>query len=374
MSRKPLLLLASLLAACSDDAASLDAGLHDGGPDALAVDAASTDAAPPPGCTCLALGVDYTNGVGTLAKLALPALTVTKDILPGGVSSDPVVRVLGDRVFIVNRYGGDNVVILRRADLSFVAQFATGSNPQDIAVKDDTALVPLAGAPTIEIWDLSAAPTKTGSMDISTYDTDGNPDASSVIYAAGSFFVTLELLDASYQATGPGLILKTDPTTHSVTSTLTLTDPNPYGFLVPWQGDDVLVATVGDMSGASGCLEVLHAAAGTTECLLSATTLSGTVSAIAPVTSGVYLAVGSNLLGTPTGTLGLATFPGGFSPFDRPGELITDVAACAATGQAVFADQTHGGLRVVGADGTEATTAALDIGLPPSYEYGIACW
>ncbi|HYU16907.1 MAG TPA: hypothetical protein VEL05_12570, partial [Candidatus Acidoferrum sp.] len=108
----PLAALCAFIApaACGDDDSSGDGSLADaGGPDAA-----------PATATAFAVATDFENA-GVASTVAIPALDVAKNAIEGVASIDPVVRRLGDRLFIVNRLGQDNVTVLDSSPLGLVA-------------------------------------------------------------------------------------------------------------------------------------------------------------------------------------------------------------------------------------------------------------
>src|SRR3990170_2040683 len=114
-----LLLIGVVATACGGGAVGDDdtTPFQDGPPtpDAAPGDGAGPrDAAPAATCTCLVLGADFTSGTAIASTVALPSLAVVKDVVP--VQADPVVRALGGRVFLINRFGADNVTVVDPAD------------------------------------------------------------------------------------------------------------------------------------------------------------------------------------------------------------------------------------------------------------------
>jgi YVTN family beta-propeller protein len=96
----------------------------------IAVPLPATDTA-----LCVALGADY-QSLGTIAVIGLPSLTVIKDMVPNAISKDPVLRLIGRRLYVVNR-SANNVTVIDPTTRPWrvEAQFSTGAgtNPQDIA-------------------------------------------------------------------------------------------------------------------------------------------------------------------------------------------------------------------------------------------------
>ncbi len=363
-------------AACGggdDDAPDGGAGGADAtiGPDADAPDAA------PPGCTCVALGADYMAGVGTLASVHLPDLTVTTGLVPAGISGDPVLRVPGDgRIYVVNRFGADNVTILDATNFSLIEQFSTGagSNPQDIAVRGDKAYVvtlELADVLVYDLTDLSAAP---ATIDLSGFDPDGFPNPSSIAIQGNRAYVTLGLLDSSFLPQGPGRVVAIDLAGDTVATSFDLVAPNPTGLLRP-QGSDLLVSTADDYSGVTGCLErIATGSTPSSACDLVNGDVMGTVNAIAPAAADVFVVVTSyDASFNPLGRI-VQVAGAGLTDLTPMAHVVSDAAYCAASDQLLYSDQATGGLRVWNvAAGSEATTAPIDLGLPPAYSNGIAC-
>jgi len=61
-------------------------------------------------------------GVGVLSKFEVTNLAMTTNVTPGSALGDPVLRQIGNRVYVINRYGSNAVTILedalsRRTDL-----------------------------------------------------------------------------------------------------------------------------------------------------------------------------------------------------------------------------------------------------------------
>ncbi len=94
----------------------------------------------------LALTSDYTT-TGSFSAFGIDSDFTRKDIEP--INSDAVVRYLGgDDIYILNRFGRDNLQVVDRHKLTTVGQipFPTLSNPYDIAEKDGLLYVGFYGS------------------------------------------------------------------------------------------------------------------------------------------------------------------------------------------------------------------------------------
>jgi len=327
---------------------------------------------------CVALGADYKNNVGTMAVLGLPSLTLVKDVLHGAVSGDPVLRGLGGKLYIVNR-SANNITVVDPASWTVERQFSTGANsdPQDLALAGTKAYVPLYNTGSLHVWDLAKSDTAPATtIDLSSYDPDGAPEANSVVVAGGRAYVTLDLLDTAMlpKPRGRGKIVVIDTTTDKIVTDFDLNYTNPYDFMVA-RGDTLVVATLADFSGVDGCLEqvVTGASPHAASCLVKNSDLMGTISAIAVGTTDTYLAVSAADFSS--GQLRRVGSDGLLKPdtMNPAGEYPTDVAF-APTGHVIYSDSSAGGLRVFDLGrNQEITTAALDIGLSPATANAIVC-
>ena len=66
----------------------------------------------------------------------------------GAALGDPVLRYIDGKVYVINRFGSNNVTILDGKTLcSSIEQISTGanSNPQDVAVVGNKLYVPRIG-------------------------------------------------------------------------------------------------------------------------------------------------------------------------------------------------------------------------------------
>jgi len=362
-----------LLVACGDNLGSRDDahGPGDGGSDAhVAMPRA------------LAVAGDFGSpGVGTISRLSIDDLAMAQNLVPGAVLGDPVLRSYGGKLYIVNRFGSNNVTILDGATLALEDQISTGasSNPQDVAVVGNKLYVPAMGTAGVVVLTRGSAVTTT--IDLSALDTvgmnDGKPDCVSA-YAVGTrVFVACGVLD-NFAASENGKIAVIDTATDTVVTSLTMSYTNPYGFFVQTPASstyvgDLLIATVPSFSSfATGCVErVSTGATPAVSCGVTNAELAGFANKLAVGERDLYIAVGTydSSFANPTGLLKRFDLTAGTlatAPLSKTSELIVDVAACPG-GQVVATDQTlnAGGLRVWSSSG-ERTADAMSIGMPPT--------
>ena len=182
---------------------------------------------------------DFTTG--SLSSID-GAGTVTDDLLL--IHSDARVRVFDDRVYVINRLGQDNIIVLDKDDLATpLTQFSTGdgSNPHEIlVVRSDKAYVSVYKRDYL----LVVNPTTGDSLDVislsSFSDADGLPEPSQLAFYAGHLFVACQRLnrDALFAPTGfstiavidasADVLVDMDPTSPEMDG-IRLTGRQPFG-------------------------------------------------------------------------------------------------------------------------------------------------
>lgn len=138
---------------------------------------------------------DYTSGA--LSSLDLGTNMAANEHLV--IHSDAVVRVYRDKVYVLNRLGQDNVIVLDRGDLATpLTQYSTGngSNPHDIAfVSEEKAYISLYERTQLLIVN-PVTGDSLGSVDLSTFsDADGLPETSQLAVHGGHLFAACQRLD-----------------------------------------------------------------------------------------------------------------------------------------------------------------------------------
>jgi DNA-binding beta-propeller fold protein YncE len=376
------LILLTLLVACGDS--SMQAPDAPPGTDGQG----SGDAPSQPVAQAVVLGADFASSTGVVSRLDVATLGMQQNVVAGAATSDPVVRQLGDKVYVINRSVGENITILDAKTLSLVGQHSTGagSNPQDVAVVGDKLYLPASGTAGVVVMTLPAGTTSTLSLATAVGDPDGKPDCVSAYAVGTDVYVACDLLDESFTPRGPGKVAVIDTTTDTVRTTFALPERNPLGFFQQTPassmfGGDLLIATVPSFDTyTSGCL--VRVTPGQTPAATCATGLRN--SDLAGFVNGI--AIGDKLwlsvvvdqsFTTVSGQLravDLATGAVASTPASPASEQVTDLAAC-PDGSVVVVDSTMNatGVRVF-KNGSEMTTTALAIGLPPIFSSGIVCY
>ncbi len=341
---------------------------------------------PPDGeATIFAVSTDYTS-TGLASTITVPDLAVTQNAVNGVASTDPVVRHLGDRLFVVNRLGADNVTVLDPVTLQLVAQISTGagSNPQDVAAVGDTLFVPTFAGTGVVVLDLAHPDDGVvNTVDLSSLDSDGIPNCSAAAAVGGKVFVSCGLLDdnGDLSAQGPGRIAVIDATSHALITDFALNNDNPIGPFValPELGGDLIIDTVPDYADLSqGCVErIATASPAASGCFIDHSDLGGLATGMADGGGSLWIAITEGWDDQDYQPLGkvqsfdLGTMTLASAPITADGERAFDLARC-PTGHLAVADAA-GGIRIYDADGVEVTTAPLDIGLPP-IGGGLTCY
>jgi YVTN family beta-propeller protein len=155
------------------------------------------------------LTTDYTSG--TLSVVDLATRVVTCDVAT--VSSDPMARCYRGLIYVVNRYGHDNIQVIDPAQgYATVRQFSVGNgtNPQDIAFASPSkAYVSRLGSPDLLIVDPSTG-TTLGTIPLAAWaDADGNPEAAHLAVVGDLLFVALGRL-ANFVPADTGLVVVVD--------------------------------------------------------------------------------------------------------------------------------------------------------------------
>jgi len=291
----------------------------------------------------------------------------------GLVHSDATARVRGDRVYVVNRLGQDNVTALDAGDRYAVLwQTSTepGSNPQDIAfVSDRKAYVSRLERTSLLVLDPSTGAPR-GTIELgSLADADGLPEPAAMLAVGDRIVVAVERLDHddAYRPTGPGALAVIDPATDRLERTIELAAPDPYGDMALAADGRLLVAEVGVFGELDGGIEAIDLAAGTSDGLiLDEATLGGDVTAFTPVADGsVWLVVSD-----PSFVKSVVRWnpaDGSRRTIVAGADLLLPCVVAIGGDRVAICDRTTDapGLRLFTLDGVETTGHPIDVGLPP---------
>ncbi len=373
----PLVLLLSLGCGSDDDGTSA-------GADADITPSADADLTQPdaavedPDVFAYVLGTDSATS-GILTQIALEDLGVRQGIVDGIVSNDAVARRFGNRLYIVNRLGADNVTIVDLETEQLVAQISTGAgtNPQDVALIGDSLYVCAYESGSIIVLDQSDATAEPSLIDISSYDKDGIPNCASIVESGGMLYATLGIIDNEFTSNG-GEVVVIDPSNNSIATDFSLVNNNPFGLIEVSADDsafggDLLVGTTD--FGPNGCIERITPGAAPTSagCLITNAELGGYVSKLQIQGDSAVAAVSTSFTESKLvriaedGTLTEASI----TPATQH---VTDIAVC-PSGDILTNDLNTGTIRVYDeSDEQRGDAGGIDLGLPPVFTNGIVCF
>jgi hypothetical protein len=239
-----------------------------------------------------ALTSDFVTGSLSVADLATRG--ITKDVAT--VNSDAVARSYGGLVYVVNRYGADNIQVVDPArNFQTVRQFSVGngSNPQDIVLVSPTrAYVSRYGSADLLIVD----PSSPAGLPMSTIslagfaDADGLPEMARMLWVEPYLLIACQRLtnfSPSNQSviavvdTRADSLFDTDPFTPG-TQGIALEARNPVtGFAENPVSGRLLIGCAGAYGALDGGIETIDPAALTDGgIVVSEQTLGGDVSDI----------------------------------------------------------------------------------------------
>lgn len=183
----------------------------------------------------LVAGTDYiAAGRGAMVRLVRESeIGATHELVR--TSSDPVLRLSGEAVFVVNRLSFDNVQRLDPGDgfaTSWQSRVAAGSNPQDlVALGDGRAYVSRFEPPfdDLAVIDLEERGEVVGSVPLEELaeNPDGTPRPESLARAGGVVFAALQDIDRSFTHYEEGKLAVIDPQQDAVVGRIPLPGKNP---------------------------------------------------------------------------------------------------------------------------------------------------
>lgn len=320
---------------------------------------------------------------GSLSVIDTETGTATNDLFL--IHSDARVRAFKDRVYVVNRLGQDNIIVLDKDDLATpLTQYSTGdgSNPHEIVVvSDDKAYVTLYARSYVLVIN-PATGDSLGAVDLATFaDADGLPEASQMAYFDKHLFVAVQRLDrdAFFSPTDFSTIAVIDTKTDQlvdlnpdtdVTEGITLTATQPFGHAQ--RGGKWILASVGSFGAQDGGLEVVDLVERTsTGVVISEAALNGDVGPTTMLTDDVGYIVMSDAsfansvvrfdLSAGSVSDPLPDHSGGFTP-----AIAVAAGSLYVLDRGSFDDPTSAGVKVYDTTTDQLTSGPISTGLPPA--------
>ena len=302
-----------------------------------------------------------------------------------GVHSDAVGHYHDGRVYIVNRLGQDNILVLDAMDLRTpLIQFSVGNgaNPHDIEiVAPDKAYISRYDTASLLIVNPQDG-AELGEIDLSAFaDADGLPEASQIVRVGDRLYLSCQRLDRN-SGWGPAdvsylivvdlasdTLVDVDPDAEGVQG-IALSAANPNSMAVV--GEQIAVGVVAGFGDRSGGVEIVDTATNRSLGLaVGEEDLGGDIASMVLVDQNRGYAVvaddnfankvrpfelSSGAVGAP-----LENTSGGFIP-----SLAVDGGRLVVADRGSFADPASAGLKFYDAATGAFLRGPIDTGLPPS--------
>jgi hypothetical protein len=211
-----------------------------------------TEPALPDAAYVFAVTSDYKTGAyaayGLESDTRLPGIDANH--------SDAAVRYHGGSdIFVINRLGRDNLLVVDRKNLKVVmaVKFPAASNPYDVEAKDGSIYACFWAYDSILVYD-QADGRHTGGIDIHAYaDSDGFAEASSLAFAGGYLYAVVQNLDTKhgYVALPDPKLLQIDVKQRKVVKAFALPLPNPANIAYDPASGKLYIPCVGQMFDAN---------------------------------------------------------------------------------------------------------------------------
>ena len=315
---------------------------------------------------------------GNAVLVRLQDHAVTPSAVPAmAISTDAVVRRYGDAVYVVNRFGFDNVVVLDAATLAVRKQFSTGAgtNPQDIAVANERRVyVPLYQTGEVLVADPTLPDGSEVLARIPLTSIAENPTPTSAVVVGDAVYVALAFIDpVTYAAARNGLVAVIDVATNSLKTTIELPHRNPFARMQRVPSRDILVLNLAeDFDGQAGCYATVDLRLGRASCAVPNSACGGWSGALWATEGGhVYAAASAGFMAD--GTLCHFTIDGTVlkAGLSVDGSL-TDVAVSDTGVVIATSTKGEGGLFFFdAASDTPLATAPLTLGGVPAFASGL---
>ena len=319
---------------------------------------------------------------GSTAFLAANAAEAEVNLL--GTHSDAVGHYHDGRVYIVNRLGQDNILVLDAMDLRTpLTQFSVGNgtNPHDIEiVAPDKAYVTRYDAASLLIVNPQDG-AELGEIDLSAFaDADGLPEVSQIVRVADRLYLSCQRLDRN-GGWGPvdvsylivvdiatDTLVDVDPDAEGVQG-IALSAANPNSMAVV--GEQIAVGVVVNFGDRFGGVEVVDTVTNRSLGLaVSEENLGGDITSMVLVDQnrGYAVVADENFANSvrpfdlSSGTVGapIENISGGFIP-----SLAVDGDRLIVADRGSFADPASAGLKFYNAATGAFLSGPIDTGLPP---------
>jgi hypothetical protein len=185
----------------------------------------------------IAVTISYTYGAGNVGLYNISDSTGFPNLLQNWTDND--VRTYNDAIFILERYGKDNIIridgsIISPSTVVYEKNIGQSVNIQDIACISSTkAYVTQLASSKVAIIDPSTGIKSNKTIDLSPFNTyagtdsaDAVPCMSKELYYNGKVYIACQRLKA-YQAADTSKIIVINATTDSVVKAINLAYKNP---------------------------------------------------------------------------------------------------------------------------------------------------
>lgn len=325
---------------------------------------------------------DYSSG--SFSSLDLNTNTATNDHLT--IHSDAVVRTYRDKVYVINRLGQDNVIVLDRSDLKTpLTQYSTGngSNPHDMAfVSEEKAYISRYERTQVLIVN-PVTGDSLGVVDLSSFaDADGLPEISHLALYGNYLFAACQRLDRDngFVPTDVSVIAVVDVLTDQVVDVdantagvqgIAMASKNPAGAVQ--RGNKWFLSAVNTFDDLTdGGIEVIDLASLRSDgVVLGEMALGGNLSSLAMVSDdeGYVVVLDASFvnvvkrfgLGMQSVSAGLSGLSGGFVP-----SLGVFGGRLYVLDQGSFVDPTSAGVKVYDVRTDQLVAGPISTGLPPA--------
>lgn len=310
---------------------------------------------------------------GSTALLLAGATTAQTNLL--GIHSDAVGVYQDGRIYVINRLGQDNILVLDPADPTTpVTQFSVGngSNPRDIeVVSPDKAYVTRYASNELLIVDPQDG-SELGTVDLSNFaDADGLPEMDQIVRIGDRLYVSLQRLDRDAGfVPGDAFLVVVDINTDSLVGDISLSVSNPNSMFVV--GQRIVVAGAAGFGDRAGGIDLVDPATESSLGLIvTEEQLGGDLSVLALRTSndGFAVLLDESFVNSvvpvnlETGVVGapLEGLSGGFIA-----SIAVDGDRLLVGDQGSFDNPTSAGLKIFDSVTGALVAGPVDTGLPPN--------